>query len=281
MSIKKFVAVAVAVFVLGLSVAAQNTPSDLRDLVGVRASSGQNELRNRGYDYVKTEEGGDRKYTYYWSNSRRQCISVMTYNGRYDAIVSTPPFDCGRNNNSGGGGFGDDRQGVTVYADKNFRGTSQSFGVGRFLYAGNQLGALRNDDASSVVVDRGFRVRLCEDEGSSGAGEGKCEEYGPGRYNLRYNDKASYIEVRRGNGGFGAGGDYGRPVNVSDLVGRRQSNGDSQMRSRGFRNVDTEYSGNTRYGIWWRNQSRQCIQVAYVNGRYDSVTDIGNHRRCQ
>ena len=265
---------------LGFSIFAQDTPGDLRDLIGARGSSGESELQNRGYSFVKTEGGGDRRYSYWWNNSRRACVTVVTYQGRFSSITSSPSFDCGRNDNSSNNN-NDGRQGVTVYSEKNYRGTSQSFGVGRFLYAGNQLGALKNDDASSVVVERGFRVRLCENEGSSGAGEGRCEEYGEGRYNLRYNDKASYIEVNRaGRGGFGGAGNRA-PVDVSDLVGVRASSGEQEMRSRGFRNVAGFDSGNTKYTIWWRSRSRQCIQVATADGRYDSVTDIGSHPRCR
>ena len=94
------------------------------------------------------------------------------------------------------------QRGVTVYEDRDSRGRSQEFGVGRYLNANGGLGNLRNDKASSVRVDRGFRVRLCEDEGDRGVGAGRCEEYGEGNFNLRYNDSASFIEVTR-SGGFG------------------------------------------------------------------------------
>lgn len=101
--------------------------------------------------------------------------------------------------------FDRDRQGAVVYEDKNSRGRSQSFGVGRFL-AGADFGDLRNDQASSVTVRRGYRIRLCENEGN-GNGSGRCEEFGAGSFNLRYNDKTSYIEVRRtGGGSWGGGG---------------------------------------------------------------------------
>jgi hypothetical protein len=105
-----------------------------------------------------------------------------------------------------GGWNGGGQQGVTVYEDR-FSGRSQTYGVGRYLNAGGQLGNIRNDRASSVVVQRGFRVRLCSDEGSSGRGEGRCEEYNEGRHTLRDDDSASFIEVRRtGGGGWGGGG---------------------------------------------------------------------------
>lgn len=115
--------------------------------------------------------------------------------------------------NWGGGwgiGQGTGQYGVTVYDDRDFRGRSQGFGVGRYMAAAGRLGVLNNDSASSVVVNRGYRVRLCEHEGS-GFGDGRCEEYTEGRYNLRYNDEASYIEVQRvgGWGGSGGGGGIG------------------------------------------------------------------------
>ena len=76
------------------------------------------------------------------------------------------------------------------------------------------------------------------------------------------------------------GGNSGNGVDVSDLVGARASSGQSELRSRGFRNVDTFKTGNTSYTIWWRRSSGQCIQVATADGRFDSVSDIGSHPKC-
>ncbi|MBK6590740.1 MAG: hypothetical protein IPG22_20910 [Acidobacteria bacterium] len=107
----------------------------------------------------------------------------------------------------GGGSWGGGNQGsggVTVYDDRDFRGASQVFGPGRYLNNAGQLGSIRNDEASSVIVERGYKVRFCEGEGT-GRGSGRCEELGEGRFNLRLNDEASYIEVQR-TGGWGGGG---------------------------------------------------------------------------
>jgi hypothetical protein len=89
---------------------------------------------------------------------------------------------------------------VTVYEDINYSGRSQGFGAGRYRADKGQLGKLPNDSASSVRVAKGFRVRLCENEGS-GNGGGICEEKGPGSYQFKWApfgsiaDKVSYIEV--------------------------------------------------------------------------------------
>lgn len=131
------------------------------------------------------------------------------HNLRYSNIASYirvwgPPGSSGGWGGSGGIGG----QGVVVYDDRDFRGASQSFGPGRYLSGAGQFGRLRNDEASSVIVSRGYRVRLCEDEGDRGVGAGRCDEYTEGRFNLRLNDEASYIEVQR-VGGWGSGGGWG------------------------------------------------------------------------
>lgn len=73
---------------------------------------------------------------------------------------------------------------VTVYEDVNSGGRSQFFGEGTFRADMGQLGKLPNDSASSVKVAKGYRVRLCENEGE-GKATGRCEEYGEGTFNLK------------------------------------------------------------------------------------------------
>jgi len=91
---------------------------------------------------------------------------------------------------------------VTVYEHVKLGGRSQGFGEGRFRADYGQLGALPNDTASSVRVIKGYRVRLCENEGD-GKAAGRCEEYGEGTFNLRtakaggVADRVSQIEVIR------------------------------------------------------------------------------------
>ncbi len=308
----------IVLFISGAAMA-QDTPYNVQDLVGTRASSGDSQLRSRGYLYIKTTTGGDVKWANWWNNGSRTCITVATLNGVYDSIVSGPAQDCNRstssgnndgwnnggwnnNNNNGNWGWGGGnpnnvpglgKPGVTVYDDRNYRGTSQSFGVGRYLNNARQLGALRNDEASSVVVLNGYKVRFCEGEGS-GNGSGRCEELGAGNYNLRLNDEASYIEVTRvygggnwgnnnnGNWGNGNNGNWGgSPAEINDLTGVGTFSGNARLLSRGFRLVDTMRQGSTSYTIWWRSNSRQCVQVTVAGGRYESVNDIGSHPRCR
>lgn len=158
----------------------------------------------------------------------------------------------------GGGGTGIGGRGVTVYDDRDYRGAQQSFGPGRYSNSAGQLGSIRNDEASSVVVERGFRVRFCESEGS-GNGSGKCDEYGEGRYNLRLNDEASFIEVQRTGGwgggsgggwGGGSGGGWGGGSggNNQDVIvySERNQGGDQQTYSVGIYRNDQGSLGNIK-----------------------------------
>ena len=71
------------------------------------------------------------------------------------------------------------------------------------------------------------------------------------------------------------------PVQFDDLVGARASSGEDELEDRGFRNVDSLRSGNPSYTIWYNRRTRQCLQAATVEGRYDSVTDIQQHPKCR
>lgn len=82
--------------------AGASTPGDVRDLVGARASSGEDALASRGYSLTHSEQGDDRVWGYWWNRGSKQCITVATVQGRYEAITATSPVDC--NQKSGGGG---------------------------------------------------------------------------------------------------------------------------------------------------------------------------------
>jgi hypothetical protein len=88
---------------------------------------------------------------------------------------------------------------VTIYENQDFTGRSQAYGPGTYRYDQLRLGSLPNDSASSLSVARGFRVRLCDNEGG-GKGSGLCETLGAGTYKLGggpggLGDKVSFIEV--------------------------------------------------------------------------------------
>ncbi len=87
---------------LSASVAAQDTPSHLQDLVGARAAGGETQLESRGYEFIKSQKGTDRIWANWWNPSNQQCLSVVTYDGRYDSIVVAPKLDCDQGGGSSG-----------------------------------------------------------------------------------------------------------------------------------------------------------------------------------
>jgi hypothetical protein len=89
-------AAAVAMALLAGPALAQQTPGDVRDLIGARGSSGEMELGRRGYVNVGGQQGDDTSWTYWWNERRGVCLSVATSNGRYQSIVTTPAPDCRR-----------------------------------------------------------------------------------------------------------------------------------------------------------------------------------------
>jgi hypothetical protein len=83
---------------------------------------------------------------------------------------------------------------VTLYEHSNFTGNSQSFGIGTYRADRGQLDQIGNDNASSLRVPAGYKVRVCENETG-----GICREYGAGDYSYvgdDLNDTISLVEVR-------------------------------------------------------------------------------------
>lgn len=86
-------AVALAIPLLAAEALAQSAP-DVADLVGARGAGGEAQLEARGYHFVMTNTVRDTKWSFWWSDRQRQCISVATSNGRYAAIQRVPQANC-------------------------------------------------------------------------------------------------------------------------------------------------------------------------------------------
>jgi hypothetical protein len=69
-------------------------PVNLSDLKGMRASSGEEELTNRGFVNVDGYKSGGSSYTIWWNGRTRQCVSVSTYNGKYNWIGNARNAKC-------------------------------------------------------------------------------------------------------------------------------------------------------------------------------------------
>jgi hypothetical protein len=67
---------------------------NLSDLKGMRASTGEQELANRGFRNVDGYKSGGASFTIWFNGSTRQCVSISTYDGKYNWIGETQNSNC-------------------------------------------------------------------------------------------------------------------------------------------------------------------------------------------
>lgn len=251
--------------VVALAIAAFGQANKLQDLREIRASSGESELENRGYHLVHTSKTWFDSYTYWWSPSAKRCVSVKTNGGRYVSIVDTVNADCYQKENTG----------MSSGAKAGIAAGAAAAIIGAVVLAHKAHNHDDNkhyeDTNQEAEYERGYRDGLYN---SAYHNYSNTDQYRVGY--------SAGVEQRRHETSYSSGwGGYRPHVNLADLQGIRASSGESEMQSRGFRNVDGFKTGNTSYTIWWNGRTRQCIQVATADGRYDSLMDIGTHPNCR
>ncbi|MES2989129.1 MAG: hypothetical protein V4808_14600 [Pseudomonadota bacterium] len=60
------------------------------------------------------------------------------------------------------------------------------------------------------------------------------------------------------------------PPELADLVGARAAGGETQMQSRGYRNVAASQAGGASWTFWWNG--RTCVSISTRDGRYASIS---------
>ena len=245
------------VLIFTVPAAAQDTPRDVRDLVGARASSGESALENRGYKFIKTTEGEDRKWSNWWKASTKTCLTVATVNGRYDTIVSGPAADCQDQAGSGAASGGSD----------DFE----------------DLVGARAAGGEAELKKRGYKfIKTVKQDGRAYSNWWKASSKTcltvatvEGRYD-------SIVKGPKADCKSGGGNSSGSssPVDLKDLVGSRAAGAETEMESRGFRNVNGRKSGSTSYTFWKNDDTGQCVQVAVRNGKVSSILR-SNANNCQ
>lgn len=80
----------------GVAPAAAQTAPGMGDLIGVRGSSVENELANRGYKFERNNGAA----AMWWNSDTRKCVSVAVSNGRVASIQSGSASDCGKSSNN-------------------------------------------------------------------------------------------------------------------------------------------------------------------------------------
>ncbi|MGD9812100.1 MAG: hypothetical protein AB7U35_12340 [Sphingobium sp.] len=233
----------------------------LSDLVGARGSSGEMALESRGFTYITGHEGKhNKKHSYWWHSKDKNCIHVVTRDGRYSDITDTTNGDC--NHKDGG---------VST-------GAIAGAAVGAVLIA-----ALLSH--KSGHHDDGKHYANNADESQYERG------YSDGLHNVSYHNydrSDAYskgfeegVNQRQRNTGHHSGhGGYAPHVSVADLQGRDSIWAIDAIKERGFADVDAFTSGNTQYSVFYNRSTSQCVQMTFADGRVYDARDIGTHPRC-
>jgi hypothetical protein len=61
---------------------------------------------------------------------------------------------------------------------------------------------------------------------------------------------------------------------LADLVGARAAGGETQLEARGYSFVTVNTVRDTKWSLWWNERTRQCVQVATADGRYNAVQRV-------
>ena len=262
MAICKYVTFAVASAALITAPLQARNAASLSDLVGARAGQAEGELEARGFTYITGHKGHSSSHTYWWDDRDDNCVHVKTSDGRYTSITDASRSDCNR------GGDGDLGTALAVGAGVALLGALLSGG-------GHKKG--HHDD------DRHLSSQEQDDLFDSGFYDGKnrlpfhnprnSDAYTSG-YDAGVEQHSRDTSYHSGRGGY-------RAAYFGDLAGRDSIRAIDAMNERGFRDVDSFSSGSTQYGIFWKADSRQCVQMTMADGRVVDVRDIGRNPNCR
>lgn len=252
----------IATLIAAPSVAAAKSASSLSDLVGARAGQAEGDLESRGFTYITGHKSSSAVFDYWWNSSRKDCVMVTTRDGRYASISDATPGDC---HQKSGGSSAATVAGIAA-------GAALLAALASHKSGHHDDGKHHADPREDAEFERGFNAGLYNEPFRNG---GNSPAYGRG-YEAGRDQRNSHASARD-NASRGSG-----KADLSDLQGARAAGALISLESRGFRTVDGFASGsNGRGTVWWNGRTRQCVQVITVDGRIDSVSDIGSHPRCR
>ena len=235
-----------------------------RELSFINGSLGRDaegQLRDRGFTHVSTHKSSSGYVnSYWWDSADDDCVTVEVYDGRVMTINDASDQDCGHHKGS------DAAAAAGVVAGAAILGALLSHKSHH--HDDNKHYSDRDAEAQ---YERGYQDGL---HNASYHNYDRSDAYSSG-YSAGVDQRNANLSHHHGRGG------YGETAHFNDLKGARAAGGMSELESRGFRQVDNFTSGNTRYSIQWRPQSRQCVQVTIADGHFYDLRDIGQHPQCR
>ena len=228
-------------------------------LNGAPAANAESELRSLGFKNISSHRGSGGFVNSYWWNERGDnCIVVEARNGTVMTVNDATDQDCGHHKG------GDAAAAVGVVAGAAI--------LGALLGGKSHHKEGRDYDREQTAeFDRGYTDGL---HGATYHNYSRSDAYAHG-YEKGVEEREENLRHHHRRGG------YVQTARFDDLQGARAAGGMSELERRGFTQVDNFTSGNTRYSIQWKRDSRQCVQVTIADGRFYDIRDIGQHPNCR
>lgn len=251
----KLIAATALAGLIAQPLAAAPAPGSVRDLIGARAAGGETQLETRGFSFIHGSTDDDRKINYWWNGNTRECVKVVTNDGRFEAVTQTTAADCNQK-----GGKGDTAAAVAI-------GAAALLGIAALASKSHHREDRYNDERSTAEFERGYRDGLYN---QSYHNYGRTDAYSHG-YEQGVRERGSQTAYRPYNH-FGGG--YADYAGINDLEGRPRDAAIGELTRRGFAMRDNKRTDEGRYITFWRAASRQCLILHSQDGRVVSVETV-------
>lgn len=241
---------------------------ELQDLVGLRGSSGESALTQRGYQYRRAEQSGNTSYTYWTNTKTKQCITVRTEDGNYASLAYAPMSDCNGDN-----------------ANSN---TSSSANAGDSVDELQDLIGMRGSSGESALKQRGYQYRWTEKSGNMSysywtntstsqcitvrtedgtyasiayATTGDCDRGSANSNNTSSSTSVSSNRIKRAGTSVPA---------LTDLVGMEAAEAEPMVMERGY-TFERDGRANSGFAFWRESGTNYCVTIITKNRRYDRI----------
>jgi hypothetical protein len=261
-SIARYLVSASVCTTLAATPALAEKAKDLTYLNGRDAAEVERTIYDRGFRNVSSHRSSNGYVnSYWWQEKGDNCIVVESYErtAQVMTIDDAPNKDCGHSGGISGGeaaaiGVGAVLLGALIAGGKSHHREGRDY-----------------DETQTAEFDRGYRDGLHHARYHN---YNRADAYAHG-YEKGTEEREANLRDHHRRGG------YSQVAQFADLQGTRAAGGMSELERRGFRQVDNFTSGNARYSIQWRPESRQCLQVIVNNGRLEDIRDIQTHPNCR
>ncbi len=236
-------------FVMGLTPGIAQNVGEFRSLVGQSARNMDNIFKDEGYYHIKTDKFGYNIYSYWWNNSKKECVCANVSNGEVKSVVASRPADC---NKSSQGNHHE-----TSYNEHS----SHHHDNNSHYSSGSEEGA----------YERGFS-------------DGKYNK-SYHNYYRNSNEKAAYskgysrgvLDRSQSTRHHSGRGGYANHERYEDVLGDDARSAYSQLERRGFREVKEHQNDGKTYRVWYNRDTDQCIKTVSQNKR---ISDVMKSTHC-